>query len=52
MPAHIKTVMIGNSLTLPITDGHLALGVWQGVYLCEHRNHAGKRSIIVTLNGK
>lgn len=52
MPAHIKTVLLGSSLTLPVRNGQLALGIWQGVYLCEHRNQAGKRSIIVTLNGK
>lgn len=52
MPAHIKTVMLGSSLTIPISDGQLALGIWQGVYLCEHRNHAGSRTIIVTLHGE
>jgi secondary thiamine-phosphate synthase enzyme len=52
MPAHIKTVMLGSSLTLPISDGQLALGIWQGIYLCEHRNNAGNRHIIVTLNGE
>lgn len=52
MPAHIKAVMLGSSLTIPITDGQLALGIWQGVYLCEHRNHAGSRTIIVTLHGE
>ncbi len=52
MPAHIKSVILGTSLTIPISKGQLALGVWQGIYLCEHRNHAGKRTIIVTLHGK
>lgn len=52
MPAHIKTVILGSSLTLPIDNGQLALGVWQGIYLCEHRNHADKRTIIVTLHGE
>ena len=52
MPAHIKTVILGNSLSIPIRNGQLALGIWQGIYLCEHRNHASKRSLIVTLNGK
>ncbi len=52
MPAHIKTVMLGSSLTVPISKGQLALGVWQGIYLCEHRNHAGNRAIIVTLHGE
>lgn len=51
MPAHIKNVMIGSALSIPITDGCLGLGVWQGVYLCEHRENAGKRTLIVTLNG-
>jgi secondary thiamine-phosphate synthase enzyme len=52
MPAHIKNVLVGNSLSLPISRGELALGIWQGIYLCEHRNHAGKRCIIVTLHGE
>ncbi len=51
MPAHIKAVLIGNSLNLPISQGQLALGIWQGIYLCEHRDNAGKRSIMVTLHG-
>jgi secondary thiamine-phosphate synthase enzyme len=51
MPAHIKSVILGVSLTVPISAGQLALGVWQGIYLCEHRNRAGKRSILVTING-
>jgi secondary thiamine-phosphate synthase enzyme len=45
-------VIIGNSLTIPIRQGQLALGTWQGIYLCEHRNHADSRTIIVTLNGE
>ncbi|MDT4330087.1 secondary thiamine-phosphate synthase enzyme YjbQ [Methylomonas sp. MED-D] len=52
MPAHIKTVILGSSLTIPVGDGQLALGIWQGIYLCEHRNHAGPRTIIATLNGE
>lgn len=52
MPAHIKSVLLGESLTIPISRGRLALGTWQGVYLCEHRNHAGGRHLIVTLNGE
>jgi secondary thiamine-phosphate synthase enzyme len=52
MPAHIKSVIIGNSLTIPIRQCQLALGTWQGIYLCEHRNHADSRTIIVTLNGE
>ncbi|EON91517.1 hypothetical protein MARLIPOL_13764 [Marinobacter lipolyticus SM19] len=52
MPAHIKNVLIGHSLTIPISDGHLALGTWQGIYLCEHRDHAGSRRIVATLQGR
>ena len=51
MPAHIKNCIIGSSLTLPITNGQLNLGTWQGIYLCEHRNHGGSRSLVLTLNG-
>lgn len=51
MPAHIKNVLLGSFLSLPISNGQLALGIWQGIYLCEHRNHAGSRSVIITLNG-
>jgi secondary thiamine-phosphate synthase enzyme len=52
MPAHIKSTLIGNSLTIPISDGKLNLGTWQGIYLCEHRNHAGSRTIVVTIYGE
>ena len=52
MPAHVKSVLIGPSLTLPITDGRPALGTWQGVYLCEHRDGGGPRSLIATLDGE
>lgn len=52
MPAHIKSVLIGHSLTIPVSDGHLALGTWQGIYLCEHRDHAGSRRIVATLQGR
>ncbi|KAI4389677.1 hypothetical protein MLD38_001878 [Melastoma candidum] len=51
MPAHIKSSMFGCSLTIPITDGKLNLGRWQGIWLCEHRDVATPRSIVVTLNG-
>jgi len=51
MPAHIKAVLIGASLSIPIHEGHLALGSWQGIYLCEHRDRAGPRSIVLTLHG-
>lgn len=52
MPAHIKTSLLGNSLTIPITNGRLTLGTWQGIYLCEHRNYGGSRKVCVTLNGE
>ena len=52
MPAHIKSVLLGPSLTIPVNDGHLALGTWQGIYLCEHRNNAGSRRIVATLQGR
>lgn len=51
MPAHIKAAMLGNSLTIPIANGRLRLGTWQGVYLCEHRNRGGARRLVVTLQG-
>ena len=51
MPAHIKSTIIGNNITIPITDGKLNLGTWQGIYLCEHRNIPTKRTIIATING-
>ncbi|GFQ90396.1 UPF0047 protein YjbQ [Trichonephila clavipes] len=51
MPAHIKACFLGSSLTIPITDGQLNLGTWQGIWLCEHRNRAGSRKVIVTING-
>lgn len=52
MPAHIKTSLLGNSLTIPIMNGRLNLGTWQGIYLCEHRNYGGSRKVCVTLNGE
>jgi len=52
MPAHIKSTLIGSSLTIPITTGKLNLGTWQGIYLCEHRNHAGSRKLVVTILGE
>ena len=52
MPAHIKAVLIGSSLTVPITDGRLNLGTWQGIYLCEHRNRARGRRVVVTVWGE
>ncbi|MDP2180609.1 secondary thiamine-phosphate synthase enzyme YjbQ [Methylicorpusculum sp.] len=52
MPAHLKAVLIGCQLTLPIGSGRLQLGTWQGVYLNEHRDHAGVRTLIITLHGQ
>jgi secondary thiamine-phosphate synthase enzyme len=52
MPAHIKASVLGPSLTLPVRDGRFALGTWQGIYLCEHRDHGGPRSVVVTLFGE
>ena len=52
MPAHIKSVLIGPSLTLPIRAGRLALGTWQGIYLCEHRDHGGQRQVVATIQGE
>ncbi|MDP5043712.1 secondary thiamine-phosphate synthase enzyme YjbQ [Leeuwenhoekiella sp. W20_SRS_FM14] len=51
MPAHIKASLMGASVTIPITNGKLNLGIWQGIYLCEHRNHGGSRSVVLTLFG-
>ncbi len=52
LPAHLKASILGNSLTIPITNGKLSLGIWQGVYLCEHRNHGGGRNLVVTVHGE
>ncbi|MEX9214507.1 secondary thiamine-phosphate synthase enzyme YjbQ [Providencia rettgeri] len=52
MPAHLKSSLLGASLTIPITKGRLNLGRWQGIYLCEHRNYGGKRRLIITLQGE
>src|SRR5947209_10659168 len=51
MPAHIKAALFGPSLTLPVASGRLQLGTWQGIYLCEHRDHGGSRSVVATLFG-
>lgn len=51
MPAHIKAAMIGHSIMLPISEGRLALGTWQGIYLCEFRNRASARCIVATVYG-
>ncbi len=52
MPAHIKASLLGPSLSLPVSRGRLALGTWQGIYLCEHRDRGGSRSLILTLSGE
>ena len=52
MPAHIKSSLLGPSLTIPIKDGQLNLGTWQGIYLCEHRDYGGSRKVVVTLMGE
>lgn len=52
MPAHVKAALMGSSLTLPIAGGRLALGTWQGIYLCEHRDRGGARSLLATLSGE
>ena len=51
MPAHIKGAMLGFSVSIPISNGRLALGTWQGIYLCEHRDHAGARKFVATIHG-
>ena len=52
MPAHVKAAMLGCSLSVPISDGRLCLGTWQGIYLCEHRNRGGARNLVLTLQGE
>ncbi len=51
MPAHLKASILGSSVTIPITNGYPNLGTWQGIYLCEHRNHDSGRSIVITATG-
>ena len=51
MPAHVKASLLGPALSLPVRDGRFALGTWQGVYLCEHRDRGGPRSVLVTVLG-
>ena len=51
MPAHIKAVLLGSSVTVPISNGRLNLGTWQGIYLCEHRNRGGRRRLVLTVQG-
>ncbi len=52
MPAHVKASLMGSSVSIPIRDGRLDLGTWQGIYLCEHRNHGGARRLVLTLHGE
>ena len=52
MPAHIKSSLTGSSVSIPLANGRLLTGTWQGVYLCEHRNHGGRRKIVVTIQGQ
>lgn len=52
MPAHVKSSLLGTSVTIPVTNGRLNLGTWQGIFLCEHRNHGGNRRLVLTLHGK
>lgn len=51
MPAHIKASLLGSSLNIPIENGQFKLGTWQGIFLCEHRDHGGARTLIITING-
>jgi secondary thiamine-phosphate synthase enzyme len=52
MPAHLKAALLGHSVTIPVTNGRLALGTWQGIYLGEHRDHGGARRLVLTLMGE
>ena len=52
MPAHLKSSILGSSVSIPITDGKLNFGTWQGIYLCEHRNRGGSRKLVVTIQGE
>jgi secondary thiamine-phosphate synthase enzyme len=52
MPAHVKSSLLGCSLTIPVRGGKLGLGTWQGIYLCEHRRHGGRRRLILTVHGQ
>ena len=51
MPAHLKAALLGSSIMIPITEGRLALGTWQGIYLCEHRNYGHRRDLVITIWG-
>lgn len=52
MPAHVKASMMGSSVSVPVSQGQLQLGTWQGIYLCEHRNQGGSRKLVLTLQGE
>jgi secondary thiamine-phosphate synthase enzyme len=52
MPAHLKSALLGSSVMIPVRNGQLSLGMWQGIYLCEHRDHGGPRNIVITAWGK
>lgn len=52
MPAHVKASLLGSSVTIPVSNGRLVLGTWQGIYLCEHRNNGGTRNLVLTLQGE
>jgi secondary thiamine-phosphate synthase enzyme len=52
MPAHVKAAMLGSSVSVPVKDGRLCLGTWQGIYLCEHRDRGGPRRLVLTLHGE
>jgi secondary thiamine-phosphate synthase enzyme len=52
LPSHIKSSILGSNHSIPITNGKLNMGIWQGIYLCEHRNHGGGRTIVLTINGE
>lgn len=51
MPAHVKVALIGSSVSVPVENGHLCLGTWQGIYLCEHRDRGGSRRLVLTMHG-
>lgn len=52
MPAHVKASLLGSSVSIPVSNGRLVLGTWQGIYLCEHRNNGGTRNLVLTLQGE
>jgi secondary thiamine-phosphate synthase enzyme len=52
MPAHVKASLMGSSVSIPVADGQLLLGTWQGIYLCEHRDRGGSRSLVLTVSGE